>query len=144
MKKQADKRRSVREFLIGECVYLKLQPYRQQSVTSRRNQKLAPKWFGPFLILDKVGKVAHRLQLPVGSRVHPTFYVSELKKHIRSVPVQSELPVLGPDVTITKEPGKILDRRMVKRGNRVVIEVLVEWTNSFPEDATWELFQKLK
>ncbi|GMJ07956.1 hypothetical protein HRI_004464800 [Hibiscus trionum] len=144
MKKQADKKRSDREFTVGDWVYLKLQPYRQQSVSLRRCHKLAPKWFGPFLILEKVGKVAYKLQLPVGSKVHPTFHVSQLKKHIGSAIVQSDLPVLGPDGTIIKEPVKILDRRMVKRGNRAVTEVLVEWTNSFPEDATWELYHKLK
>ncbi|GMI64849.1 hypothetical protein HRI_000154200 [Hibiscus trionum] len=142
--KQADKNRSDREFVVRDLVYLKLQPYRQQSVQSRHNQKLAPKWFGPFLVEAKVGKVAYKLKLPVGSRVHSSFHVSQLKKHIGSALVQSTLPVVGMDGTIVKDSLKILDRRMVKKGNRAVTEVLVEWTNFFPEDATWELFYKLQ
>ncbi|KAL4312283.1 hypothetical protein GQ457_01G050680 [Hibiscus cannabinus] len=144
MKKQADKKRSDREFVVGEWVYLKLQPYRQQTVQSRKCQKLAPKWFGPFLIVGKVGKVAYKLQLPSGSKVHPIFHVSQLKKHIGSALYQSGLPIVGSDGTINKEPMKILDRRIGKKGNKSVTEVLVEWSNSFPEDATWEVLQKLQ
>lgn len=62
-------------------VYLKLQPYRQASV-SMRNMKLAPKFYGLYKIMKKVGKVAYKLELPSTSRVHPTFHVSQLKKHI--------------------------------------------------------------
>ncbi|GMI77925.1 hypothetical protein HRI_001461800 [Hibiscus trionum] len=108
------------------------------------NRKLAPRWFGPFLIIEKVGKVAYKLKLPDGSRVHPTFHVSQLKKHVGSTPVQTDLPVVGIDGTMVKEPLRIVDRIMVKRGNRFVTEVLVEWTNYFSEDATWELFYKLR
>ncbi|KAL4302447.1 hypothetical protein GQ457_10G005140 [Hibiscus cannabinus] len=128
MKKQAGKKRSDREF----------------TVQSRKCQKLAPKWFGPFLIVGKVGKVAYKLQLPPGSKVHPIFHVSQLKKHIGSALYQYGLPIVGPDGAINKEPMKILDRRIGKKGNKAVTEVLVEWSNSFPEDATWEVLQKLQ
>ncbi|KAL4301768.1 hypothetical protein GQ457_10G007190 [Hibiscus cannabinus] len=57
--------------------------------------------------------------------------------------VQRELPVIGSDGAISKEPVRILERRIGKRGNRAVTEVLVEWTNSFPEDATWEVLHQL-
>ncbi|XP_039004684.1 uncharacterized protein LOC120131872 [Hibiscus syriacus] len=130
MKNQADKKRTDREFNIGDWV--------------RGCQKLAPKWFGSFLIVKKVGKVAYKLQLPNGSKVHPVFHVSQLKKHIGTEVYQPELPVIGSDGAISKEPLRILERRMVKRGNRAVTEMLVEWTNSFPEDATWEVLYQLQ
>ncbi|KAA3461009.1 reverse transcriptase [Gossypium australe] len=103
------------------------------------NQKLAPKFFGPFKV-----EVAYRLQLPQGSKVHPTFYVSKLKKHVGVVFVQANLPLVDTQRAWGKEHIRRLDRRMVRRGNKVVTEVLVEWTNSFLEDATWESFQQLK
>ncbi|KAL4361032.1 hypothetical protein GQ457_04G005470 [Hibiscus cannabinus] len=136
--------RSECELQVGDWVFLKLQPYRQQTVVYRSNNKLAPKWFGPFQIIDRVGKVAYKLKLPDNSKVHPVFHVSQLKKQIGSEPVQSELPVVDADGSISKEPMRILDRRMVKMGNMVVTEVLVEWSNSFPEDATWEIYHMLK
>ncbi|KAL4296046.1 hypothetical protein GQ457_12G011230 [Hibiscus cannabinus] len=57
---------------------------------------------------------------------------------------ESALPIMDLDGSISKEPLKILDRRIGKRGNRAVTEVLVEWSNSFPEDATWEVLHTLK
>ncbi|GMI90769.1 hypothetical protein HRI_002746200 [Hibiscus trionum] len=144
MKQQADKKRTECEYQVGDLVYLKLQPYRQQTVKQRMCQKLAPKWFGPFYIIGKVGSVAYKLQLPKDSRVHPIFHVSQLKKHIGSADYSSELPVINPDGEISKEPLRIVDRRIGKRGGRAITEVLVEWANAFPEDATWESLHQLQ
>ncbi|KAA8530919.1 hypothetical protein F0562_005622 [Nyssa sinensis] len=58
MKQQADKHRSKRVFAVGDWVYLKLQPFKQVSLALRKNVKLAPKYFGPFQILQKLGPVA--------------------------------------------------------------------------------------
>ncbi|GMI89883.1 hypothetical protein HRI_002657600 [Hibiscus trionum] len=87
---------------------------------------------------------AYKLDLPVGSKIHPVFHVSQLKKHVGSDEVQGQLPLIGPDGGISKEPAKIIDRRIGKKGNRTVTEVLVEWTNTFPEDATWEVLYQLQ
>ncbi|KAK9740040.1 hypothetical protein RND81_03G006800 [Saponaria officinalis] len=75
MKNQADKGRSDKQFLVGDAVYMKLQPYRQNSVAYRTFAKLAPEYFGHFLILDKVGEVAYKLKLPDHSKIHPVFHV---------------------------------------------------------------------
>jgi ribosomal protein L21E len=58
MKKYADLRRIKKKFEIGQQVYLRLQPSRQSSVAYRRSLKLAPRFYGPFTILRKVGEVA--------------------------------------------------------------------------------------
>lgn len=105
---------------------------------------MSPKYFGPFPILAKVGNVAYKLQLPPGPRVHPTFHMSQLKKHVGAALVQSVLPIVDTRGAWIKEPARILDQRMVFKGNQVEIEVLGEWLNTFPEDATWESLEQLK
>lgn len=76
MKLYADKHRSFREFAVGDFVYLKLQPYVQTSVAARANHKLTYKFFGPFPVIARVGKVAYELQLLAHSSIHPVFHVS--------------------------------------------------------------------
>jgi hypothetical protein len=73
---------------VGDWVYLKLQPYTQMSVAPRSNQKLSYKYFGPYLIIQKVGAVAYKLQLPDHSKIHPVIHVSRLKK---ALPPSSEV-----------------------------------------------------
>jgi hypothetical protein len=79
MKRQADKHRVESQFAVGDMVFLKLQPYVQSSVAPRANHKLAFKFFGPYRILKRIGKVAYRLQLPDSVSVHLVFHVSQLK-----------------------------------------------------------------
>lgn len=82
MKWYADQRRSERELQVRDWVYLKLQPYRQTSIALRKHLKLCPKFYGPNKVLQRVGKVAYKLELPTNSLIHPVFHVSLLKKRI--------------------------------------------------------------
>lgn len=82
MKRQADKKRREVEFGIGEYVFLKLQPYRFLSLTSRPNKKLSPHFYEPYEILERVGQVAYRLKLLETTKIHPIFHVLQLKRHL--------------------------------------------------------------
>lgn len=139
MKHLADVRRRDVEFQVGDLVYLKLQPYRQHSVYRRAYRKLASRFFGPYLIEERIGKLAYKLQLPEGSKIHPIFCVSLLKKHVGPVvPVSAELPQFTVDGDFLLEPEQVLDTRMIQTGSGPEHECLVRW-KKFPADhATWE------
>lgn len=140
MRQLADKHRSEREFQVGDWVYLKLQAYKQHSVAQRPHHKLSSRFYGPYQVLKRVGKVAYTLQLPPTSKIHPTFHVSLLKKHHGPPPpTPLETPPPAEDANLaSKMPYQLLDKRMVKKNNRAHVQWLIQWTNSAPEDATWE------
>lgn len=82
MKFYADKNRSKQVFEIGDWVFLRLQPYRQTTLVMWRNLKLAPKFYGPFQVIKKIGSVAYMLNLPPTAMIHPVFYVFMIKKKL--------------------------------------------------------------
>ncbi|PKU59515.1 hypothetical protein MA16_Dca028671 [Dendrobium catenatum] len=86
------------QFEVGEKVLLKLRPYRQKTVARRRYEKLVPRYFGPYEVLDKIGAVAYRLKLPQSASIHSVFHVSQLRRAIGEHAVSTELPV-----TLTEE-----------------------------------------
>jgi hypothetical protein len=121
MKNQADKRRSEREFAVGDLVYLKLQPYIQSFIAPRSNQKLSFKFYGPFKIVAQVGKVAYRLELPPEAKIHPIVHVSQLKQHIpASVVVDEDITTIPVDHSIALRPVNFQASLMVQKGALVI------------------------
>ncbi|KAF2315859.1 hypothetical protein GH714_040513 [Hevea brasiliensis] len=141
MKQIYDLKHQEREFAIGDLVYLKLHPYKQRSLAVRRNFKLSPKYYGPFKVLQKIGAVAYKLELPATAKVHPVFHVSLLKKHFGAgSSVQTQLPQFDDDDEPNPQPEAILDSR-IRRNRR---EVLIHWRGSSPMEATWEELEQIK
>jgi hypothetical protein len=142
MKHQADKKRTERMFVVGDFVFLKLQPYVQSSVAPRAHHKLLFKYYGPYEIVERVGEVAYRLALPENSRIHPVIHVLQLKKAIGAdVQVQSRLPS---PLDVLQVPTRILQRRMRQQGPIAVSQALVQWSGQPEALATWEDYDDLK
>ncbi|GJX65560.1 hypothetical protein Tco_0299903 [Tanacetum coccineum] len=118
MKKSADKHQRKVEFAIGDWVFLKLRLHHQQSIVRHIYQKLAARFYGPFLIIDKIGNVAYKLQLPKSSKTHPVFHVSLLKHVVGNDPVE---PTLPQGLEMDSSTSSLTEKCLVIR-----------------EDATWE------
>lgn len=135
MKASADKHRRDVEFEVGTMVFLKLRPYRQQSVARRPYHKLAAKFYGPFEVLERIGQVAYRLRLPVESKVHPVFHVSQLKAavgtNLRATPLPSSFNVNG---QLIIRPEKVLGTRYTADGR---LEVLIQWSDLPSHENSW-------
>ena len=70
-------------FSVGDYVYLKVSPMRGIRRFNVKG-KLAPRYVGPFKVLERKGEVAYRLELPPSlSGVHDIFHISQLKKCLR-------------------------------------------------------------
>jgi hypothetical protein len=132
MKFYADKKRLPHPFKVGDLVLVKLRPYRQTSVAGKRNHKLSKRYFGPFAIIEQIGEVAFKLQLPAESKIHPVFHSSQLKPFHGT---SENDPTIDAEVPPDTHPIAILDWKIE---NNVPSQVLVQWSNSFPEDSTWE------
>ncbi|GJY56443.1 hypothetical protein Tco_0455558 [Tanacetum coccineum] len=79
-KSYADLKRKPMEFQIKDKVMLKVSPWKGVVHFAKRG-KLNPRYVRPFKVLERVGSVAYKLELPEElSRVHNTFHVSNMKK----------------------------------------------------------------
>ncbi|GJV72430.1 putative reverse transcriptase domain-containing protein [Tanacetum coccineum] len=115
-KSYADLKRKPMEFQVRDRVMLKVSPWKGVVHFGKRG-KLNPRYVGPFKVLEKVGSVAYKLELPQElSRVHNTFHVSNLKKCYSDEPLAVSLEGLHVDdkIRFVEEPVEIMDRE-VKR-----------------------------
>lgn len=111
------------------------------TVNFRSNNKLAPKYYGPYLIIRKVGAVAYTLQLPASSKIHPIFHVSLLKKHhgVPPATMDESIPLeYDPASTFERTPADVLEIMTMKRKNVAVVQWLILWQHQAREEATWE------
>ena len=109
MKQQADQHRSEQSFNVGDWVFLRLQPYKQMSLkNTKKDNKLSPKYYGPNKVLQNIGSMAYKLELPASYRFHPVFHVSHVKMVIGDkLPVQTMLQELDEEGKISLEPKEI-------------------------------------
>ena len=78
----------------------------------KKDNKLSPKYYGPYRVLQKIGTMAYKLELSASLRVHPIFHVSCLKKVIGDkLPVQTILPELDEEGKIILEPEVVTNTR---------------------------------
>lgn len=144
MRQAADSKRRHDTFEVGDIVFLKLQPYRQQSLAKRPCDKLAARFYGPFEVLAQVGPVAYRLNLPSSSKIHPVFHISRLKHVHGNVFIPTCIPLqLNFALELETEPEVLLDICYQHTDAATVTEVLIKWRDLPTSEATCELFHKI-
>ena len=67
---------------MGDKVLLSTKNLPPTATTCTASSKLAPRFIGPFQILERVGQVAYKLDIPASMKLHPTFYRGLLKRYV--------------------------------------------------------------
>jgi hypothetical protein len=135
-----DKRRKPLQFNVGDHVYLRVSPTKGIQRFGIKG-KLAPRYIGPYEIIEKCGPVAYRLRLPSQlAAIHNMFHVSQLKKCVR-VPteiIEQQEIFVEPDLPYEEHPIKILDQKERSTHRRMVKMYKIQWNHHTEEEATWE------
>ncbi|GJT68091.1 putative reverse transcriptase domain-containing protein [Tanacetum coccineum] len=145
-KSYVDKRRKPLEFSVGDYVLLKASPWKGV-VRFGKKGKLAPRFVGPFEIVEKVGPVAYRLDFPKKlNDVHDTFHVSNLKKCLADPTLQVPLDEIRVDAKLNflEEPVEILEREFKKLKRSRIAIVKVWWNLKRSPEFTWEREDQMK
>jgi hypothetical protein len=131
---------------VGDYVYLKVSPMRSVRRFNMKG-KLAPRYIGPFKILERRGEVAYQLELLESlSGVHDVFHVSQLKKCLR-VPEEQillEKLTIKEDLTYEEFPVKILETAERVTRSQVIKMCKIQWNQYTADEATWEREQDLR
>nr|GEW36980.1 reverse transcriptase [Tanacetum cinerariifolium] len=112
---------------LNYLVMHKVSPWKGVVPLSKRG-KLNPRYVGPFNVLEKVGAVSYKLELPQElSRVHNMFHVSNLKKCYADEPLVVPLDGLHIDdkLHFVEEPIEIIDREVkrLKRSRILIVKL---------------------
>nr|CAB3503810.1 unnamed protein product [Digitaria exilis] len=133
-----DQRRKPLQFEVGDHVYLKVSPTKGVQRFGLKG-KLAPRYIGPYEIIQQCGPVAYQVKLPEKlSAVHNVFHVSQLKRCLRvptEVVEQEELSV-EPDLSYDEHPVKILDEKERQTRRKGVKMYKIQWSHHSEDEAT--------
>ena len=146
-KSYADQKRRNVEFEKGDEVFLKISPMKGV-VRFGKTGKLAPRYIGPFPILERIGPLAYKVKLPEWlSGVHDVFHISHLRKYVHDPNLiveeaaQQDLEIT-PNLTVVREPT-IIGYGEKKLRRKTVKLVKVRWSGD-PRDCTWETEESMR
>src|SRR4051812_3290983 len=125
---------------VGDFAYLKVSPLPGTHRFGIKG-KWAPRFVGPFRILETRGPLAFRLKLPNSlSMVHDVFHVSQLKKCFKQPEQAVDLGEiqLSADLSYSERPVRVLETSKRKTHKKTVKFMKVQWVHHSEKEATWQ------
>ncbi|GKB86461.1 putative reverse transcriptase domain-containing protein [Tanacetum coccineum] len=145
-KSYADKRLKPLEFEVGDMVLLKVLPWKGV-VRFGKQEKLSPRYIGPFKILARVGPVAYTLELPEELKgIHSTFHVLNIKKCLAKgdVVVPIDEIQLDDKLHMIEELVEIIDKEVKRHKQSRIPIVKIHWNSQRGPKFTWEREDQIK
>ena len=145
-KSQYDRHHKDMVYQPGEKAYLRVTPMKGAHRFGIKG-KLAPRYIGPFTILERRGKVAYQLELPPNlSQVHDVFHVSQLRRCFKDPirAVDHEVLELQQDLSYKEHPVRILDQAERRTRQKAIKFLKVQWSHHSKDEATWEREDRLR
>ena len=145
-KSQYDRHHKDMVYQPGEKAYLRVTPMKGAHRFGIKG-KLAPRYIGPFTILERRGKVAYQLELPPNlSQVHDVFHVSQLRRCFKDPirGVDHEVLELQQDLSYKEHPVRILDQAERRTRQKAIKFLKVQWSHHSEDEATWEREDRLR
>ncbi|CAM8886149.1 unnamed protein product [Rhodiola kirilowii] len=144
MMQHANLKRQDKQFEVGDLVWVRLQPYRQNSLRKQRTNKFAKRFYGPFPITERIGAVAYRLQLPPSARIHNVFHIALLQRFVGDpTTTPQQFPDYMDGLTPVLTSDRVLRTRLVQIQREWKPQWLVKWIGLPDAEATWELADEL-
>ena len=127
MKQQADQHCFEHTFQVGDMVFLRLKPYKQSSMKLKGSHKMDTKLYGTYKVLQDIGSIYYKLELPPSSCVHLVSHVSFIKNFIgTNIRAQTVLPELDNEGYIILELEAILNRHTHQLRSQSITEVSIQ------------------
>jgi hypothetical protein len=144
-KSYVDSRRRPLTFQVGDFVYLWVTPLKGMQRFHVKG-KLAPRYIGPYKILERRGEMSYKLELPLKlSEFHDVFNVSQLRKCLQAPDkpetfkeVDQDTIDLNHDLTYHERPIRILEKDVRLTRRQKINMYKVQWSNHTEDEATWE------
>ena len=140
MMEQQEGKRRVISFKVGQKVWLSAEGITLDVHRDRPSRKLAPVFYGPYRVTERISPVSYRLDLPASMRIHDVFHVHRLKAATESDFINRKPRKLPPVKNDYYEVSKIMADR-TKYGHT---EYLVRWKGYSLNESTWQRESDLK